>query len=170
MTIRHERAGDEIAIGRLTKLAFTGHPHSQGTEAAIVRELRAAHGLALSLVYEDGGNIIGHVALSPVRIDGTDCGWYGLGPISVHPDVQGQGIGSALMRAAIAWMRQARAGGCVLAGDPGYYHRFGFAPRQELVLPELPPEYFLALHLQGPAPSGIVSFHAAFSTKDTAEA
>lgn len=170
MIIRHERAGDEQTIGRLTKLAFTGHPYSQGTEAAIVRELRAAGALSLSLVCEEGSDILGHVALSPVRIDGADCGWFGLGPISVLPDVQRGGIGSALMRAAIEWMREEGAGGCVLAGDPAYYRRFGFAPRQELVLPDLPPEFFLCLPLQGPVPSGIVSFHEAFLTKDTAAA
>ena len=169
MIIRHELPGEAKAIGRVTHLAFEGHPYSHGTEAAIVRELRAAGALSLSLVCEAGGDVLGHIALSPVKVNDADCGWFGLGPISVLPDLQGQGIGSALMRAAIAWMKDADAGGCVLVGEPAYYARFGFAPREALVLPDVPAEYLLALPLSGPVPSGIVSFHPAFLTMDTAE-
>ena len=170
MIIRHELPGDEKTIGRVTHLAFEGHPYSQGTEAAIIRDLRAAGALSLSLVCEAGGDILGHLALSPVRINDAETNWSGLGPISVLPELQGQGIGSALMRAAIAWMKDADAGGCVLVGEPAYYRRFGFAPREALVLPDIPADYFMALPLSGPVPSGIVSFHPAFMTKDTAEA
>mgnify|MGYP001563634801 CR=1 FL=1 len=101
MIIRHEKAGDEAAIEAVTIAAFTGHPHSDGSEPRIIRDLRKADALALSLVCEEGSDVIGHVALSPVRIDGGNCGWFGLGPISVLPDFQRAGIGSALMKAAI---------------------------------------------------------------------
>lgn len=170
MIIRHERAGDEAAIATLTIAAFAGHPHSDGSEPAIIRNLRAAGALSLSLVCEQGSDIVGHVALSPVRIDGEDRGWFGLGPISVLPAFQRRGIGSALMRAAIARMRDRQAGGCVLVGDPAYYSRFGFAAREALVLPDVPPAVFLALPLSRETPSGIVSFHPAFHGRTEDEA
>lgn len=165
MMIRHERGGDEGPIAHVTQAAFEGHPHSDGSEAAIVARLRAAGALSLSLVCEEGGSLLGHLALSPVRIGGQEGGWFGLGPISVLPDYQGQGIGSALMRAALEWLRDRQAGGCVLLGEPAVYGRFGFAARQELVLPDVPPEFFLSLPLSEAAASGIVSYHPAFYGK-----
>ena len=97
MIIRHELPGDEKTIGRVTHLAFEGHPFSQGTEAAIIRDLRAAGALSLSLVCEAGGDILGHLALSPVRINDAETNWYGLGPISVLPDLQGQGVNAIIL-------------------------------------------------------------------------
>ncbi|MBB4102353.1 GNAT family N-acetyltransferase [Allorhizobium borbori] len=170
MIIRHERAGDEAAIEAVTIAAFTGHPYSDGSEPRIIRDLRRAGALALSLVCEEGSDIIGHVALSPVLIDGVDCGWFGLGPISVLPDFQRAGIGSALMKATIAWMQDRDAGGCVLVGDAAYYSRFGFAAREALVLPDVPPVFFLALPLSDQGRSGIVAFHPAFHGKGDGKA
>lgn len=170
MIIRHEKAGDEAAIEAVTIAAFTGHPYSNGSEPRIIRDLRQAGALALSLVCEEGSDIIGHVALSPVRVDDEDCGWFGVGPISVLPDFQRAGIGSALMKAAIAWMQDCEAGGCVLVGNASYYTRFGFAAREALVLPDVPPVFFLALPLSDQTRSGIVSFHPAFQGKDDGKA
>lgn len=168
MIIRPEHADDEAAIAEVTKVAFTGHPYSDGSEPGIIAALRKAGALSLSLVAETGSSVIGHVALSPVEIEDREGQWFGLGPISVLPDFQGQGIGTALMRAAIAWMTEEGASGCVLVGDVRFYGRFGFAALDGLVLPGVPPQFVLALPLSGPAPSGIVSFHPAFLSKDTA--
>ena len=126
MLIRREKSGDEKAIYALTRAAFATARHSNGTETDIVDALRDAGSLRLSLVAEDAGEIVGHVAFSPVTIAGRDEGWLGLGPISVAPDRQGSGIGSALVREGLDHIRKAGAGGCVLVGDPAYYSRFGF--------------------------------------------
>ena len=99
MHIRQERRGDEVAIHDLTAVAFADHPHGDGSEPIIVKRLRDAGALQLSLVAEEAGEILGHVAFSPVTISGEDLGWLGLGPVSVLPARQGQGIGSALIRA-----------------------------------------------------------------------
>jgi putative acetyltransferase len=55
------------------------------------------------------------------------------------------------------------AQGCVLAGDPAYYGRFGFRAMADLVLSGVPPEYFLALSFGGPPPAGEVACHPAFA-------
>jgi putative acetyltransferase len=90
-------------------------------------------------------------------------GWYGLGPISVRPELQGRGIGSLLMQAALRIMRERGAAGCVLLGDPAYYSRFGFKPESGLVLPDVPPEYFQAIAFGASLPCGIVAYHEAFN-------
>lgn len=119
--------------------------------------------LSISLVAVDEGNIVGHLALSPVTISDGAGSWYGLGPISVLPENQSSGIGSMLMDAAIQELKKINANGCVLLGDPNYYHRFGFKPVEGLVLPGVPPEYFQALLLQGDLPQGSVTYHESFS-------
>ncbi|RDZ26226.1 GNAT family N-acetyltransferase [Lysobacter silvisoli] len=162
-TLRDERAGDADAIGRVVAAAFADHPHSQQTEHRIVDALRAADAMTLSLVAERDGHIVAHAAWSPVRIDGADIGWYGLGPVAVAPAVQGRGIGRALVEAGLARLRTLGARGCVVAGDPGYYGRFGFRADPALRYPGLPPEYFMALSFDGFV-SGTVAYHPAFDT------
>jgi len=165
MNIRKEQPSDVQSIHEVTISAFLEAPHTDHTEQFIVNALRESGALSISIVAEDAGNVVGHVALSPVTVsNGTDS-WYGLGPISVLPDNQGMGIGSKLMNAAIQELENIKAKGCVLLGDPNYYHRFGFKPREGLVLPEVPPEYFQVLLLQGDLPQGDVTYHESFSAK-----
>lgn len=166
MPIRLEQPGDADAIRALTTEAFATAPHSSGTEAAIVDGLRAAGALTLSLVAveddEKSGKILGHVAFSPVTIDGAERGWFGLGPVSVKPGRQRGGIGSGLIREGLRRLREMGAAGCVLLGDPGYYGRFGFANDPALVLKGVPPEYFMRLGFGAEQPAGTVRYHAAF--------
>ena len=56
----------------------------------------------------------------------------GLGPLSVEPSRQGQGIGSRLMEATLDAARQAGASVIVLLGGPGYHARLGFVPAADL--------------------------------------
>jgi len=165
--LRHEIPEDIAAIEAVTIAAFADAPHTSHTEQFIVRALRAADELALSIVAEEHGQVVGHVALSPGAI--TDDhgqsapGWYGLGPISVLPQRQGHGIGSRLMEQALAELRAMQAAGCVLLGDPAYYARFGFQAHAGLQLPGVPPGYFMALALHGPVPEGIAQYSDAFN-------
>lgn len=162
MQIRPEQPADCDAIRALTTEAFATAPHSSGTEAAIVDGLRAAGVLTLSLVVVEGEEIVGHVAFSPVTIDGAERGWFGLGPASVRPDRQRGGIGSELIREGLRRLREIGAAGCVLLGDPAYYGRFGFTNDPALVLEGVPPEYFMRLAFGAEMPAGTVRYHAAF--------
>lgn len=161
-TIRAERPDDIAAIHDVTREAFRSAAHASGTEEHIVAALRGAGALTVSLVAEEDGRIVGHVAASPVEIDGGHSGWFGIGPLSVAPDRQRQGIGGDLMRAVLAQLRDAGAAGCVLLGDPAYYGRFGFVEAAPLVLPDVPPQYFQSLTFRGEKPKGVVRYHAAF--------
>lgn len=159
---RNERPSDQAAIDRVTALAFKGHAFSSGTEQRIVTGLREADALAASLVAEVGGEVVGHIAFSPVTIDGRESAWAGLGPLSVRPDMQGRGIGSILVRDGLSQVKWLGAEGCVVLGDARFYMRFGFRTVPGLVLADAPPEHFLALSFKGAAPSGEVGYHPAF--------
>ncbi len=166
MTISKERPQDIEAISRLTEAAFRNEEYSSHTEHFIVNALRRTGQLSISLVAAEHDEILGHVAISPVSISSGVTGWYGLGPISVRPDRQGKGIGSALMKAALQQLRQQGAAGCVVLGDPAYYGRFGFKAHPGLELPDVPPEYFQALSFTGELPVGVVKYAAAFDARE----
>ena len=162
MHIRAETPADAAAIEALTIAAFAQSPHSNHTEQFIVRALRAAGVLTLSLVAEEEGSLVGHVALSPVSISDGSQGWHGLGPISVLPQLQRRGMGTRLMNEALSQLRASGAAGCVLLGEPDFYTRFGFAPHAALVLPGVPPAYFMALAFGSACACGSVRYHPAF--------
>lgn len=166
MLLRLETDADIPAIFTVTQDAFRDQPHSEHTEGPIIDALRQAGALALSLVAEDAGQVVGHVAFSPVSIAGpagVTVGWYGLGPIAVAPARQGHGIGSMLVMEGLARLQARGAAGCVVLGQPHYYGRFGFHPDAGLVLPDVPAEYFMARAWRGRA-QGSVQYHRAFDT------
>ena len=162
MNVRPERAGEEQAIAALITRAFAGAAHASGEEAAIVERLRRDGDLEAAFVAVDEGRIVGHVAFSPVLIDDKPGHWFGLGPVAVAPERQGEGIGAALIEHGLAYLRTKGARGCVLLGDPGYYRRFGFAADPALTYPGPPPEYFQRIVFIGQAPRGVVSYSPAF--------
>ncbi|MCB9959230.1 MAG: N-acetyltransferase [Rhodospirillaceae bacterium] len=160
MLIRNETPGDSATIGWLVTQALRLLPEATGTEARIVEKLRADGALALSLVAEDAGAVIGYLAGSAARI-GTQDGWGLIGPLVVLPSRHRQGIGTALMAEALRrWRASCR--GAALVGDPGYYGRFGFRAFPGLTVAGCPPEVVLALPFDGTAPRGELVHHPAF--------
>ena len=162
MEIRFEQSEDLAAIRTLTFAAFGNAPHSTQTEAAIIDALRAAGALTISLVAVDAEVLVGHVAFSPVTINGEVSGWYGLGPVSVRPDRQRKGVGRALIQTGLDHLRAMNAQGCVVLGDPLYYGRFGFISDPNLRYGNVPPEYFQLLAFSDEVPRGEVLFHPGF--------
>jgi putative acetyltransferase len=163
ITIRAETSGDAQAIEAVTTSAFLRAPHTSHTEQHIVSGLRRAGKLAVSLVADADGIVIGHVAISPVSISDGASGWFGLGPVSVLPPHQGRGIGSQLVREALRLLHDRGASGCVVLGEPAYYGRFGFQADPNLILPGVPPEYFQAASFDSSRPRGTVTYDEAFN-------
>ncbi|MEZ8738997.1 GNAT family N-acetyltransferase [Photobacterium swingsii] len=169
MKIRAQETSDNNAIETLTYRAFEGHPHhapgAKPTEHLIINGLRDEGALTLSLVAEDASGIIGHIAFSPVTVAGITSAWFGLGPVSVCPNRQGEGIGSQLINIGVEMMKTRGAEGIVLLGEPEYYSRFGFKAHSNLTLAGVPAEYFLMKQLSTTdveLPTGNVAFHSAF--------
>ena len=165
MKIRSETGADVEAIGEVTVAAFRSLEISEHTEQLIVEALRAAGALAVSLVAELDGRVVGHAAFSPVAISDGTTGWYGLGPVSVLPECQRRGIGKALIREGLSRLKGMGARGCCLVGHPAYYRKLGFENTPGLVYEGVPPEVFLALPFDGKTPRGTVTFHEAFKAK-----
>jgi putative acetyltransferase len=166
MLIRNEIDGDASAIRRVVTQAMKLLPQSTGTEAATVDRLRADNALSLSLVAEDGGEVVGYLAASDARI-GAVSGWGLIGPVAVLPSRHREGIGSALIAEAILRLR-AGCKGAALVGDPGYYGRFGFRTFPGLRLGNCPPRFVQALPFDGSRPEGELIHHPAFGLEQNA--
>ncbi|TAK45606.1 MAG: N-acetyltransferase [Betaproteobacteria bacterium] len=162
VTIRNETDADIDAITQVTIAAFKTLEISHHTEQFVVAALRATRALTISLVAEVDSRVIGHIAFSPVTISDGTRNWYGLGPVSVLPEYQRQGIGTALIREGLSRLKDMNAQGCCLVGHPDYYRKFGFANAPELVLEGVPAQVFFALSFDGHTPQGSVTFHEGF--------
>lgn len=158
MIIRPEAPNDIETIHTLTKAAFDPMPFSDGTEADCIKKLRADGDLRVSLVAINFGKLVGHIAFSPVTVDGASGKWQGLGPVAVWPDMQKEGIGSALVNEGLRLIRTAGTTGCVLIGDPKYYGRFGFMNDGRISYRDLPSEYVQWLSFGNEKPSGTIKY------------
>jgi putative acetyltransferase len=123
--IRAERAAERTTIHAVVAAAFP-----TDSEARLVDALRDDGMLRVSLVAEVDGRIAGHVAFSPITIDGRSLrpDALGLAPVAVLPPHQRRGIGAALVRAGLDACRAVATPLVVVLGEPAYYRRFGFRP------------------------------------------
>jgi len=133
--IRAERAEDAAAIRAIHLAAF---PTS--AEADLVERIRAADGFvaSLSLVAEDpDGAVIGHALLSYASLAGEPV--LALAPMAVLPAWQGQGVGSALVVAALDAAEVREEPLVLVLGHPWFYPRFGFRPASKYgIFPSAP--------------------------------
>lgn len=160
------RAALPADVGAIRRVHLAAFPTP--AEADLVERLEQDGDAIVSLVGEDERGIAGHILLSRMRVEGGGHDWraLGLGPVAVLPERQRQGIGSALIVAAL---EQARADGealVFLLGDPDYYRRFGFSA--EAAAPFASPyagPCFMALRLtSSPLPaSGRADYPPAFA-------
>jgi putative acetyltransferase len=165
--IRPERPEDVAAIHDITRRAFAPMAYADGNEQDLIDRFRDAGALAISLVADQDGAVVGQASFTEAFAADGSPGWYTLGPVAVEPGLQKQHIGSKLIEAGIAELRARDAAGCVLTGDPAYYRRFGFRPYPDLCPDGQPAAYYQILPLRVSAPDSVVSFHPLF--QDPAE-
>jgi putative acetyltransferase len=127
-TVRAEEPGDEDGIRAVHQAAFP-----TPDEARLVDALRAVGRLSISLVAERADVIVGHIAFSPVELEGAT-GGLGLAPVAVLPGCQRKGVGRELILAGLVFCRRQAAPVVVVLGHPAYYPRFGFVPAAPLGL------------------------------------
>jgi putative acetyltransferase len=163
--IRPETPRDYDAVAEVTAAAF-----GKQDEARLVEAIRASPEYVpeLTLVAEDDGRIVGHVMFSYSRLEGSETQLLQLSPLSVAPDRQRTGIGSALTREALRLADERGEPLVLVLGHPTYYPGFGFRRASTLGLlapnPEWPDEAFMAVPLTAydPALRGRVTFAPAF--------
>jgi putative acetyltransferase len=170
-SIQPETPADHDAIRDVVAAAFDHHPEVAG----LVDAIRASPQFVpeLSLVARLDGEVVGHVLLSHtdlVEPDGTRHTVLSLSPLAVLPAVQRNGIGSALVPAALAAADALGEPLVVLEGGPGYYSRFGFVDCRTIGitidLPDwAPPEAGQAYPLTGYDPTlrGRLEYPPAFA-------
>ncbi len=174
LRIRRSTASDIGSIRTLTAAAFRSAAHSappvDGTddpgEAALVGWLLGDPAAIpqLSLVAERDGHLVGHVVCSRGYVDEAPA--LGLGPVSVHPEEQRAGVGSALVHAVLGAAQALDEPLVALLGDPAYYSRFGFGPAAAMDIAAPDPawgDFFQAVALgTGPTPTGTFRYSEPF--------
>ncbi len=128
LVIRDVTPGDEAMIRDLVTAAFP-----TDMEARLVHTLRHCGALVLEQVaVDDKETVVGHVAYSRVTPAAVGSGQAlqiaCLAPVSVWPDRQNTGIGSALISASLEKLKELGEDLVLVLGHPGYYPRFGFDP------------------------------------------
>lgn len=134
MLIRREQPSDHEAVREVVHAAFADQaaPGADPVEVGLLDALRADQGWIpeLSMVaVDDTGAVVGHVVCTRAHV-GPDLA-LGLGPLAARPDLQGRGIGSALMHAVLGAADALGEPLVVLLGHLDYYPRFGFRPASE---------------------------------------
>jgi len=128
--IRQEEPADYPAVFKLIEEAFREEPMSDHTEQFLVERLRTSDAFVpeLSLVAEAGGNIVGHILLTRIKIknDRDELDSLALAPVSVLPAFQRQGIGSRLIEKAHGIAKGLGYSSVILIGHEDYYPRFGY--------------------------------------------
>ena len=155
MEIRPEKPDDISAVRRVHEAAF-----GQPDEADLVDRLRDRAASYLALVAVAGGNVVGHIAFSPVTIvpPQPNLRAFGLAPMAVLPSHQRSGIGSELVREGLAACRRAGADAVFVLGHSSYYPRFGFEQAAAHGIGNeygAPPEAFMVLELTQGALDGV---------------
>jgi predicted N-acetyltransferase YhbS len=153
VTIRDEKKSDAAAREALLDAAYGAARFIKTSERLREGRLPAER---LSLVAIEDGRIVGTVRLWPITA-GPEREALLLGPLAVDPAYRNRGIGSGLMRRAIARARMFGHRAIVLVGDTPYYGRFGFSADQtgELWMPgHFDRHRLLALDLQPQALAG----------------
>ena len=128
MIIRQEHNKEFHSIYALVKAAFESAEHADGNEPDLVNALRKSDSYIpeLSLVAEIDGKIVGHIMFTKLKIGNQV--QLALAPLSVLPDYQKQGIGTALIQEGHTRARALGYEYSVVLGSEKYYPRTGYLP------------------------------------------
>jgi len=152
--IRPEQPEDIESIRNINKEAF-----GRENESKLVDKLRSRGVLTISLVAVQDGEVVGHIAFSPVVVEPETSGFMAitLGPIAVLPAHQRKGIGLQLVRAGLEECQRLGHEIVFLVGHPDYYPRFGFVPARPKGVDcefEVPEDAWMILELRKGALAG----------------
>lgn len=165
--LRPEEAKDYPAVYAVIKSAFASAAHADGNEQDLVSALRQSDAFLpeMSLVAEIDGKIVGHILFTKVDIGGSV--QLALAPLSVLPEYQRRGFGSALIGEGHRRAQELGYAYSIVLGSETYYPRMGYVPAKNFGI--APPfavadENFMAckLRVDAPAISGVVQYAKEF--------
>ena len=150
MIIREEKLTDYEFIYSLVKKAFESSEHADGNEQDLVNELRKGEAYIpeLSLVAEIEGKIAGHIMFTEAKINDNKV--LVLAPLSVLPQYQNKGIGTALIKEGHKIAEKLGYGYSIVLGSEKYYPKMGYAAadRFGITAPfDVPKENFMVCKL-----------------------
>lgn len=156
--IRMMTQADKPAVQELTARAF-----GQPDEAEIITKLEQDGAVLLQLVAVMDEQIVGHILFYPIGVFGK-LGAVGLGPMSVDPWVQKEGIGKALVNEGLRMMKESGVPIVFVLGHDWFYPKFGFSVEQaaDFATPLKGPHFFALRMRFGPPMSGRLVFPDAF--------
>ena len=163
MIIRDERPEDIPLVRDVNSLAF-----EQDQEADLVDALRSNGAALLSLVAVVDDAVVGHILYSPAFIGGVE--GAGLAPMAVLPGHQRRGIGSRLVEAGNARLKERGCPFIIVLGHPSFYPRFGFRPARAIGVTcewDVPDDVFMIAVLDEHrmrGVSGLARYREEFST------
>jgi predicted N-acetyltransferase YhbS len=145
MIIRLEQPKDYLAVERLTLAAFKTFTFMDGSKPPQTDEHYLAHIMRsvpafvpeLDFVGELDGEIACNIMYTESKVarpDGFELKTLTFGPVSVKPELHGQGLGSEIIRHSIDRAKELGYGAVIIVGHPGYYPRFGFRPASDFNL------------------------------------
>lgn len=165
--IRQERTEDYETVYDVIKEAFDSAEHADGNEPELVNALRKGNGFIpqLSFVAEIDGKIVGHILFTKATIENRTV--LALAPLSVLPEYQRRGIGTALIKEGHRIAGELGYGFSVVLGSENYYPRVGYLPADTFGIQppfDVPRENFMAYKLNEHAPnvSGIMKYAEEF--------
>lgn len=165
--VRPVRAADRDAVRRVNRDAFRREKVPDMVEALI-----AAGDVLIGLVAEVGGVVVGHVQLNRCWVDARErlVEVAVLSPLATDPGHQRQGIGTALVAAAVEAARESGEPAVFLEGDPDFYSSRGFVPGASLGFgrpsPRIPEPAFQVALLDEDLPRGPLVYCQTFWTQD----
>lgn len=155
MKIRKEEINDHEIIYDVIKSAFDHAEHADGNEQDLVNALRKSESYIpeLALVAEENGKMVGHIMFTKANVGENTV--LALAPLSVLPEYQRRGIGTALIKEGHRIARNLGYGYSVVLGSETYYPRSGYVPADTLgILPpfDVPRENFMVYKLDENVP------------------
>lgn len=157
MILRLEIEKDYFENVNLTREAFWNVYRPGCDEHLLHRNIRNSENYIKELCYvaEEDGRLVGNIVYAKMLKDGESCdGVIGFGPLSVLPEKQKQGVGSALVRETLNKAKEMGFKAVLITGNPDYYHRFGFdsASKFGVRLPDIAEgdeaAFFMAVELE----------------------
>lgn len=167
MIIRVAKNDDYESICQVVQTAFAGAEHSDGNEHILVRALKNSDAFIedLSLVAEIDNKIVGHIMFTKILIG--ECTEVALAPLSVLPEYQRHGIGTALIKEGHKRAEICGYSYSIVLGSDKYYPRMGYLPAKNFGIEapfEVSDSNFMAYKLKKDAAPcrGVVKYAAEF--------